>query len=60
MLAERLGDAVLVPADKGHEPVAESGWYIQGGLHRVYLSRSIDDAVATLDVELPGDGLKPL
>ncbi|MDX6197828.1 MAG: beta-glucosidase [Actinomycetota bacterium] len=60
MLAERLGDAVLVPADMGPEPVAESGWYVQGGLHRVHLSRSIDDIVITVDVELPGDGITPL
>ena len=60
MLAERLGDAVLVPATKGPEPVARSGWYVQAGLHRVHLSRSIDDVLATLDITLPGEDTTPL
>ncbi|MDT7537887.1 MAG: beta-glucosidase [Actinomycetota bacterium] len=60
MLAERLGDAVLVPADKGTEPVAKSGWYVQGGLHRVHVSRSIDDVQATVDIDLAGEAVTRL
>ena len=55
-----LAVSVLVPADKGPEPVSTSGWYVQAGLHRVHLSRSVDDIIATLEVELPGDGATPL
>jgi beta-glucosidase len=57
MLAERLGAAVLVPADKGPEPVAQSGWYVQGGVHQVRLARSVEEVVATVDLVLPGDGV---
>jgi hypothetical protein len=54
MLAERLGDAVVVPADKGPEPASQSGWRTQGGLHRVHLNRSIDDIVTTVEIVVPG------
>jgi beta-glucosidase len=54
MLAERLGDAVLVPGDKGPEPVTVAGWYVQGGGHAVHLARSVEDVLDTVEVDLPG------
>ena len=57
LLAERLGDAVLVPGDKGPEPVAIPGWYVQAGTHRVHLARSIEDVVSTVDLDLAGSGV---
>lgn len=57
MLAERIGDAVLVPGDKGPEPVSTKGWYVQAGISRLHLARSIEDVVARVEVVLPGDGV---
>lgn len=56
MLAERLGDAVLVPGDKGPAPVAIPGWYVQAGRHRVHLARSVEDVVQSVEVVLSGSG----
>ncbi len=56
LLAERLGDAVLVPGDKGPAPVVVSGWYVQSGRHRLHLARSVENVLATVDLDLPGSG----
>ena len=62
MLADRLGDAVLVPAQSGPPQVTVPGWHVQPGRHLLHLARSVDDVVTTLEVTLPGEqarGLTP-
>lgn len=59
-LAQRKGDAVLVPGDEGPVPVEAPGWYVQSGTYRVHLARSVEDVVATVDVHLAGDDDSPL
>lgn len=49
-LAQRKGDAVLVPGDEGPRPVEVPGWYVQGGTYRVHLGRSVEDVVTTVEV----------
>ena len=58
-LAQRRGDAVLVPGDAGPVPVEQPGWYVQSGRHRVCLARSVEDVVTTVDVTLEGDDEAP-
>lgn len=50
VLAERLGDGVVVPAGTAAAVRTEPGWYEDAGEHLVHLGRSVDDVVATLSV----------
>lgn len=60
LLAERLGDAVLVPAQAGPHQVAAPGWHVQPGRHLLHLARSVEDVVVTVEVMLPGEQARRL
>ncbi|MCW2601322.1 MAG: bglB [Frankiales bacterium] len=55
-LADRLGDASLVPADRGATPVEAAGWYVEQGAHRLLLAKSVDQVVCTAEVALSWAG----
>jgi beta-glucosidase len=60
LLADRIGDAVLVPGDQGPTPVPEGGWFVQSGVHLLHLARSVEDVVTSVEVLLAGEGATPL
>jgi beta-glucosidase len=49
-LRERLGDGSVVPADRGPEPRAKKGWYVDPGTYEVVVARSVADVVEVLPV----------
>jgi beta-glucosidase len=55
-LAERLGEGAVVPVDRGPDPVQVAGWHVESGTHRLLLSRSVDDTVSAVDLQVTWTG----
>ncbi|MDP9100821.1 MAG: glycoside hydrolase family 3 C-terminal domain-containing protein [Actinomycetota bacterium] len=55
-LASRLGAAEVVPAGRRGTPVAQAGWQVEAGPHRILLARSVADVVSSAVVQVGWSG----